>query len=358
MNREMDVIPRIDHPTLVITTGDVRGIGPEVVAKALSHPEIRRWADYLVVGPADIVSNKWMGSRLEGCSLETIENVSGYTGDNPDIWVSRLIARGDVGEPGTIDFGLIPEEVAGRWAGESVEVAVRLIQGGEADALVTAPIDKGALIAGGYPHSGHTDLLKAITGSPRVTMMLVSGALRVSLVTTHVSYDDVRHRLVEADIRGTIQQTVDALRNDFNISIPRVAVCGLNPHGGEKGTLGLEEAEIIGPILSAFSGRGADVSGPYPADTIFTRALGGEFDAVVAMYHDQGLGPFKVHTFGRGVNMTLGLPFVRTSPDHGTARDIAGRGIASERSMIHAIRKAREVSSIRSVRDRNSFDNE
>jgi 4-hydroxythreonine-4-phosphate dehydrogenase len=354
----MDVTPGSIHPKLVITTGDVRGIGPEVVAKALSHPEIRNWADYLVVGPEEFVSNGWMGSRLGDGSLIPFENGSDSTGGNPDIRVSKLTAGGGPQIPVAIDTETIPEEIAGRWAGESVEVAVRLIDEGAADALVTAPIDKKALIAGGYPHSGHTDLLKTITGSPRVTMMLVSGELRVSLVTTHVSYTDVRDRLVDADIRGAIRQTVDALRGDFNISAPRVAVCGLNPHGGEKGALGLEEDEIIEPIISAFSRAEADISGPYPSDTVFSRALAGEFDAVVAMYHDQGLGPFKVHSFGRGVNMTLGLPFVRTSPDHGTARDIAGRGVASERSMIHAIRKAREVYSMRRATGRNSFDNE
>ena len=330
-------------PKLIITAGDVRGIGPEVVAKSLSYPEVRQWAEYLIVGPRQLVAREEIESFSSGCSLEEVDLDSAFTADRPDIAIRGVTeGRSKCVEAHGI-AGDLPEEVAGRWGGESVEVAVRLIEAGEGDALVTAPIEKKALIKGGFPYPGHTEFLRALTNSPRVTMVLAGGMLRVSLVTTHIPFDDVKDRLLGSDIEGTVQQTIDALHGYFNISSPRVALCGLNPHIGEGGVMGVEEREIIKPVVASFQGRDLDVSGPYPADTVFSKAVAGEYDAVVAMYHDQGLGPFKFYSFGRGVNLTLGLPFVRTSPDHGTAMDISGSGLADERSMIHAIRTAIEI---------------
>jgi 4-hydroxythreonine-4-phosphate dehydrogenase len=344
-------------PKLVITAGDVRGIGPEVVAKALSHPEVRKWAEYLVVGPEGTFSGESTRETIAGISLEPVEIAPAITAGKPDIRIARLAESGVPAQSMGRSHGKVPEDIAGKWAGESIDVAVRMIENGEGDVLITAPVDKKALMAGGYPYAGHTGMLKALTNSPRVTMMLTGGLLRVSLVTVHVPLREIWDRLGEEEIKGTVQHTIDALREYFGISSPRIAICGLNPHIGEGGRLGGEENEIIEPVVKRFLDAGQDVSGPYPADTVFTMAISDEFDAVVAMYHDQGLGPFKLHSFGRGVNMTLGLPFIRTSVDHGTAMDIAGEGVANERSMIHAIRIAREIFLRCGENTRFSFDN-
>ncbi len=345
-------------PKLVITAGDIRGVGPEVIARALSHREVRKWAEFLIVGPDGTFSGKAAGDSLAGISLETCDIGPECTGRSQDIRVMRVVEGGGAAGGGERRGASIREDIAGKWAGESVEVAVRMIERGHGDALVTAPVEKKALLSGGYPYAGHTGMLKSITSSPRVTMLLAGGLLRVALVTVHVPLRDVRDRLSEEEIVGTVQQTLDAMSGYFRISFPRIAVCGLNPHIGEGGKLGGEEKEIIEPAVKRFRDPGLDVSGPYPADTVFAMAVAGDFDAVVAMYHDQGLGPFKLHSFGRGVNLTLGLPFVRTSVDHGTAMDIAGKGVADERSMVHAIRMAREIVLFRGGKPRFSFDNQ
>jgi len=332
-----------NSPKLIITTGDIRGVGPEVVAKAVSHPEVRQWAEYLIVGPGQAFSGERGGCFLGSCSLEPTDLYSAYTSDKPDIMIWRVTEKRAKWDASGRMAESITEEETGKWAGDSIETAVRLIAAGEGDALVTAPIEKKALIKGGFPFSGHTELLKALTNSSKVTMLLTGGMLRVSLVTTHMPFIDVKDQLTGSSIEETAQQTIGALRDCFNISSPKVAVCGLNPHAGEGGILGGEEREMIEPVVASFRERGLDVSGPYPADTVFTKAVEGEYDAVVAMYHDQGLAPFKLYSFGRGVNLTLGLPFIRTSPDHGTAMDISGSGLADERSMIHAIRRAKEM---------------
>jgi 4-hydroxythreonine-4-phosphate dehydrogenase len=332
-----------NSPKLIITTGDIRGVGPEVVVKAVSHPEVRRWAEYLIVGPGEAFSGGKDGCFLGSCYLEPTDLYSAYTDDKPDIMIWRVTEkRSNWGTQGRIAES-IPDEKAGKWGGDSIETAVRLIEAGEGDALVTAPIEKKALIKGGFPFLGHTEFLKTLTDSPKVTMLLTGGMLRVSLVTTHMPFIDVKDHLTGSNIEETVQQTIDALRSFFNISSPKVAICGLNPHMGEGGILGEEERERIEPVVASFRGRGMNVSGPYPADTVFTKAVEGVYDVVVAMYHDQGLAPFKIYSFGRGVNLTLGLPFIRTSPDHGTAMDISGSGLADERSMIHAIRRAKEM---------------
>ncbi len=329
-------------PEIVITTGDVRGIGPEVIAKAVSRPGVRRWASYLVVGPQEAFNTERSGRFLDGCCLEPVDLDASVAVEGSGI-IAKRVREGD-GPPSEKGKTVaIPAELAGRWAGESIETAVKLIESGEADALVTGPIDKKALIAGGFPYRGHTGFLKELTGSQGVTMLLVGGQFRVSLVTTHIPVNEVSGRLTYDAVSGTVQRTIDALRRYFRLSSPKIAVCGMNPHIGEGGMIGGEEIEVIEPVVRHFRGHDADVSGPYPADAVFSRAVAGEYDAVVAMYHDQGLGPLKLHASGRGVNITIGLPFVRTSPDHGTAIDIAGKGIASERSMIHAIRMAREI---------------
>ena len=267
---------------LAITVGDPRGIGPEVVAAALADPRVTSAAEYVVVG-------------------------------------SQHPAPG------------LPASDAGRSAGEAVVRAVELALAGEVDGIVTAPLDKAALLAGGYDFPGHTEMLAALTGS-RVAMMLASDRLRVVLATTHIPLRDVPRAVTKAAIVETAYIARGGLRDWFGIAEPRLALCALNPHAGDGGRFGDEDDRVLLPAA-----REAGVAGPFPADTVFVRAIRGEFDAVIAPYHDVGMTAIKVASFGEAVNVTLGLPFPRTSPDHGTALDIAGRGIADPSSMIAAI---------------------
>lgn len=223
------------------------------------------------------------------------------------------------------------EALAGQLAGDAVVRAVELAQTGAVRGIVTAPLDKHALLLGGYDAPGHTELLAELTDC-RTAMMLASESLRVVLATTHLPLRGVVDALTADALRDAIRLTRDGLRHWYRIAEPRIALCALNPHGGDGGRFGTEDAELLAPVA-----REMGALGPFPADTVFVRALRGEFDAVIAPYHDVGMTAIKVAAFGRGVNVTLGLPFPRTSPDHGTAIDIAGQGIADASSMRHAV---------------------
>jgi 4-hydroxythreonine-4-phosphate dehydrogenase len=227
--------------------------------------------------------------------------------------------------------------VAGRLSGAAIERAVAMAQAGIVDGIVTAPIDKAALLAGGYDFPGHTEMLAALTGS-RVAMMLASDRLRVVLATTHVALRDVPRALTHEAIVDAARITRTGLRDWFGIADPVIALCALNPHAGDGGRFGDEDALLLAPAALE-----AGIVGPLSADTVFVRAMRGEFDAVIAPYHDVGMTAIKVASFGSAVNVTLGLPFPRTSPDHGTALDIAGRGIADPGSMIAAVRLAGRI---------------
>ena len=231
--------------------------------------------------------------------------------------------------------------MAGRLAGRAIERAIELAHRGEVSGIVTAPIDKAALLAGGYDYPGHTEMLATLTHC-RVAMMLASSAggdgrskypLRVVLATTHIPLRDVPAAVTTDAIVGAAEVTRRGLEDWFAIPAPRIAVCALNPHAGDGGRFGTEDDEVLAPAA-----RRAGIAGPFPADTVFVRAMRGEFDAVIAPYHDVGMTAIKVAAFGRAVNITLGLPFPRTSPDHGTALDIAGRGLADPSSMMEAVR--------------------
>ena len=291
-------------PRLAVTLGDVRGIGPEITAAVRSDPAIRAVAELVVVGPS-------------GAGVSVDEDVGSWT------------PRGEA--PGAV-------ALAGRLAGRAIERAVELARRGEVAGIVTAPIDKAALLAGGYDYPGHTEMLAALTDS-RVAMMLASAAdadaraLRVVLATTHIPLRDVPTAVTRDAIVVAAEVTRRGLSDWFGLSSPRIALCALNPHAGDSGRFGTEDDEILAPAA-----RRAHIAGPFPADTVFVRALRGEFDAVIAPYHDVGMTAIKVAAFGRAVNITLGLPFPRTSPDHGTALDIAGRGMADPSSMKEAVR--------------------
>jgi 4-hydroxythreonine-4-phosphate dehydrogenase len=285
-----------DRPRIGITVGDPAGIGPEIARKAAADPDLRRICDPVLYGPS---------------SDEEL----------------RTFACGRV------------SAAAGRSAYDAIAAAVRDAIQGRIAALATAPISKEAFAAAGLPWPGHTELLAHLTAAPRVAMMFYAEALRVVLATVHVALSEVPRMLTQSRLEDTIELAASELPR-FGVQSPRLAVAGLNPHAGEGGLFGHEEDEVIRPAIATCRGRGIEVDGPFPADTIFGRAMRGEFDAVIACYHDQGLIPIKLAAFGRAVNVTLGLPIIRTSVDHGTAFDIAGRGIADPSSMIEAIRLA------------------
>lgn len=304
-------------PRIAVTLGDPRGIGPEVVAKALVAPGVAELARFVLVGPAGLV---------DAMEAVDVAEVPGWS-------------------PGA------DAAAAGRVAGEAIRVAVKMAMDGRADALVTAPIDKAAFRAGGWNFPGHTEMLQELAGVPAVGMMMaaertIAGPpLRVVLATTHHALRDVPALVTPELLVEQARLTSRSLREWWGIETPRVALCAFNPHASDSGLFGDEEERIYAPALRLLVEAGVAATGPIPADTVFTRAIRGEFDAVVAPYHDVGMAAFKTVAFGSGVNVTLGLPFPRTSPDHGTALDIAGLGIADPASTVEAIRLAARLAS-------------
>jgi 4-hydroxythreonine-4-phosphate dehydrogenase len=317
---------------LAISMGDPAGIGPEVIVKALAKKSMRGKSRYIIVGNKYILEAAASGRGLSYAEIHDIDAFlrSGRRVGLVDIPDKRLrsIARGKV------------SPLAGRASVHYVENALELCVHGKADALVTGPINKESIYAAGYYWAGHTELLSDLTESPDVVMMLAGGRLRVALVTTHLALKHVFKSLSKERIARTIRITSDALRKYFRIRRPRIGVAGLNPHAGDGGRFGREEIEIIAPAVKEARSRKIRCEGPLSPDAIFVKALDGAFDAVVAMYHDQGLIPLKSHAFGSSVNITLGLPIIRTSVDHGTAFDIVGKGIADPSSLVAAIETA------------------
>ena len=291
-------------PTLAVTLGDPRGIGPELVTQALATPAVAGAARLVVVGP------RGTGARVD-------ESVGDWTDG--------------VGPSAAGAAGAARDARAGALAGAAVARAVDLARAGRVQGIVTAPLDKAALRAGGYDFPGHTEMLAAHCGV-ETAMMLASPRLRVVLATTHLPLRDVAAAVTGALIARVAAITMAGLREWFGIAAPRLALCALNPHAGDGGRFGDEDQRILAPAA-----RAAGLAGPFPADTVFVRAMRGEFDAVIAPYHDVGMTAIKVASFGEAVNITLGLPFPRTSPDHGTALDIAGRGVADASSFIAAV---------------------
>ncbi len=270
-------------------------------------------------------------------------------GIGPEIRDAAIAALGD-DERASVDLVPIgeatppagprgPSATSGEAAAAGLLAAIDLALAGEVDGVVTAPLSKAALRLAGHPWPGQTEVLIERSGVPRGVMLFVGGGLRVALATRHVPLREVADRLDERDLAADLLLLDRGLRLDFSVDAPRIGVCGVNPHAGEGGLFGTEE-EIVRAALARARRDGVRAEGPFPADTLFVRQRRGEFDAVLAMYHDQGLVPVKLLGFGHGVNVTLGLPFVRTSPDHGTAYDIAGKGVADPGSMLEALRLA------------------
>ncbi|HJO39426.1 MAG: 4-hydroxythreonine-4-phosphate dehydrogenase PdxA [Vicinamibacterales bacterium] len=281
------------RPRIAVTVGDPAGIGPEVSLKAADDSRVREVAEVTIHGPT------------------TTEELEPFA-------------------PGVVSAE------AGRSAYETIERAVAEVQAGRADALVTAPINKEAFAAAGLQWRGHTELLAHLTGADDVAMMFHSDKLRVVLATVHVPLAEVPRLLTAERVKRTIRLAASELPR-FGVPEPRLAMAGLNPHAGEHGLLGSEDGEVIAPAVEACRAAGIDVVGPLPADTLFVSAIKGRYDAVVACYHDQGLIPAKLAAFGKTVNVTLGLPIIRTSVDHGTAFDIARQGVADPSSMVEAV---------------------
>jgi len=317
--------------------GDPAGIGPEVVLKAVAEEEIQRICVPIIIGDAQLLAH----------TARTLDLQSGY-----DIvrWGEPIPEK--LSEPiifhldninGIIEPG-VESGAAGRAAGGYIEAAVELCAAGSVDAIATAPINKRSLFLGGYSFPGHTEFLAHLTGSEEYAMAFVAANLRIVLISTHVPLSEAI-RLVERDrIVRTINLTNRELKR-WGLERPRLAMAALNPHGAEGGLFGMEETSEIGPAIEACREDEINVEGPYSADTVFLRASRGEFDAVIACYHDQAMIPVKCLSFGEAVNVTLGLPFIRTSVDHGTAFDIAGKGVAEHSSMVAAIKLAAELSS-------------
>ncbi|OAS87780.1 MULTISPECIES: 4-hydroxythreonine-4-phosphate dehydrogenase PdxA [Metabacillus] len=325
-------------PIVGITMGDAAGVGPEIILKSLAKEEMYEISRPLVIGDSKILerAKSFVNSELkiESVNAENLENLA-Y----------------EYGTVYCLDLNLLSEELkvgqvskeAGHAAFKYLETAIELAKQQKISAICTAPLNKEALHKGGHKYPGHTEILADLTGTQDFSMMLSAPNLKVIHVTTHVGILDAVKLINPERVYHVIKLAHDTLQK-AGINAPKIAVCGINPHAGENGLFGYgEEEEKVIPGVEKAQGEGIDVVGPLPADTLFFRTVRGDFDIVVAMYHDQGHGPVKVLGLDAGVNITVGLPIIRTSVDHGTAFDIAGKGIADEKSLMEAMRQAVEL---------------
>lgn len=326
-----------NKPIVGITMGDAAGVGPEIILKSLMNEDVYEWCRPLVIGDAKILEN---AKRVVDGEHLTIQPISD-------------VREGEfrLGNVPCIDLNLLPEDlplgevsaVSGDAAYQFLAQAIELAKKGDIQAICTAPLNKEALHLGGHKYPGHTEILAQLTDTKDYAMMLSAPELKVIHVTTHVGLIDAVKQINPDRVYSVIKMAHETLKKAGNEQ-PKIAVCGINPHAGENGLFGYgEEEEKVIPGVDRAANEGIDVQGPLPADTLFFRAVRGDFDIVVAMYHDQGHGPIKVLGLDAGVNITVGLPIIRTSVDHGTAFDIAGKGIADEKSLIEAIRQGVEL---------------
>lgn len=323
-----------DHslPRLLFTIGDVNGIGPEVLLKALRSDALHSSCDPILIG-----NTRLLGEYSQALSFNDVE-----VSDETIIVAGRAVRIVHIPSDTVLRFGMNDPE-AGKLAGDAIALAVDLLTAADADGMVTMPISKEGLNRGGYNWPGHTEMIAHLSGGAEPMMILLTEGLRVALATIHIPLADVPSRITPALLQERIETLHNTLRQDFALPNPRIAVLGLNPHAGENGGIGKEEAAIITPTLDRLRNEGLPTEGPFPADGFFARYRPKDYDGVLAMYHDQGLIPLKMFARGGGVNVTAGLPVVRTSPDHGTAYGIAGEGIADERSVVEAVLCAVEI---------------
>jgi len=322
--------------------GDPAGIGPEIILKALAAPAVFRRCRPILFGHPELFKRLIRTLRLP-LRLDIVECPGDWSPSPGRLPIVPVMESG--GGTGAIPAPGRLSAAGGRLAAQAIERATAWAQAGRIDAITTGPIHKVGLARAGYPFEGHTEFLAALTGSEPVGMMMVGGGLRIMLATIHLAIRDVPNRLTSQKILTAIRLTRRAMRDWFGRSDAAIGVAGLNPHASDQGRFGDEEARLIAPAIARARRSGIRATGPYPADTLFHRAHQGEFDATVAMYHDQALIPIKLLAFGRAVNLTVGLPFVRTSVDHGTAYDIAGKGIADPGSLLEALGLAAKLAS-------------
>ncbi len=325
-------------PIIAITVGDFNGIGPEVALKAALHPSVKKICTPLIIGPLNVIDHVRAELKLKvklvKASFPVLKN--------------SVLNIADVGDGifADVQYGMVTKG-AGKSAGVAIERAVELCVQGKIRAMVTAPVSKEALNLAGFHFPGQTEMVTLLSRSPRVAMMLVSDTMRIGLVTIHSELRSVAEQLSQDKVFEKISIVHESLLSDFSVKNPRIAVLALNPHGGEHGLLGKEEDEIIRPALERSRTSNVAVDGPFSADAFFGNHRYKQYDAVVAMYHDQGLIPLKMSSFGKAVNFSAGLTIVRTSPDHGTAFDIAGKNKANISSMVEAVKLAVRISSNR-----------
>lgn len=329
-------------PLIAVTIGDFNGIGPEVALKTVSQPAIQRICTPVLVGPLNVFEHiraaLKLKLRLEKSALSVLKNS-----------IMPVVDVGD-GIWADVHYGTI-SKAAGKSAGAAIERAVELCVSGKAHAMVTAPTSKEALNLAGFNFPGQTEMVAMLSRSQRFAMMLVSKTMRVGLVTIHIPIRSVSEQLSVVKIKEKIAIVADSLRRDFAVKKPSIAVLALNPHAGEKGLMGTEDDEIVSPAVQQARAEGHVVDGPFPADAFFGKQLHKRYGAVLAMYHDQGLIPLKMTGFEEGVNFSAGLNIIRTSPDHGTAFDIAGKNKAAISSMVEAVKLAVSLAKNRNKHD-------
>ncbi len=329
-------------PIVAITVGDFNGIGPEVTLKSIRHPAVQKVCQPLLVGPAEVFLyySEKLKLRLQ---FAPYDETASRKGSKATLILESSLLSADAIVPGELS------KEAGRAAATAIEFGVQAVQTGFAHAIVTAPVSKQALHLADVNFPGQTEMVQHLSGSARVAMMLVSETMRVGLVTIHIPISGVAERISRHLLREQIEIIYEALRVDWKIRSPKLAVLGLNPHASEGGEIGSEDLTVVLPVVKEFQQQRVRIEGPFPADSFFGTYKSGTYDAIVAMYHDQGLIPLKMSSFGKAVNISAGLNIVRTSPDHGTAFDIAGKGIANPGSMIEAIRLAALVATNRGL---------
>ena len=321
-----------------ITTGDINGIGLEIILKTLSNEKLLNYCCPVVYGSSKVISyhKNIVGVNLQFQTIKTIDRLSAEKVNVFNCWNENV----------NITLGK-PTEESGQFAMNALEVAVNDLKSNNVDALVTAPINKHAMSMGGFGYPGHTEYLTQSFSSSESLMLMINDGLRIGVVTNHLPLNEVVPAISKAKIIDKLNIFNDSLKKDFGIERPTIAVLGLNPHAGDQGTLGVEEEQIIRPAIVEMKKKGMLVMGPYSADAFFGSKQYAKFDGILAMYHDQGLIPFKTLSFGMGVNFTAGLPIIRTSPDHGTAYDIAGKNEADPSSFRRALFAAIDIAKSR-----------
>ncbi len=327
---------------IAITVGDYNGIGPEVALKAAASRSIRANCTPLLIGPYkafEYYADKYSLRR----KILKVESLSDAVGRSEITILDICPDFKEKIKPGK------PTREAGSWAGKAIERAVQLCVSGDAEAMVTAPVSKETMRQAGYDFPGQTEMVTKLSDSRGSIMIMVSGFARIALATIHIPISEVSRSITKAGLVERLSVFNASIKDDFGVKSPKIAVLGLNPHAGENGYIGNEEIETIRPAIEEINSMKIDARGPFPADAFFGTYRDGMFDGIFAMYHDQGLIPLKMRSFSTGINFTAGIDIIRTSPDHGTAFDIAGKGIANPSSTIEAIKLALEVSKNRKV---------